>query len=132
MKRIIESYMDDIEMLFVYSPVVSEYFIRERDIREGEGYIRVRTQLSNRDVFEAFEFVTVISGNIRILTYRLQWQTADGQLKKRWDNAEHYREIATFPYHVHVGVTGEVQSSEAMSIQKALEVIEAELLGIEG
>ena len=129
MKRIIESHLDDIEMLFFYSPAVSEYFIREQDIREKEGYIRIRAQLSNGDVFEAFEFVTVINDNIRVLTYRLQWQTANGQLKKRWDNAEHHREIATFPYHVHVGASGKVQSSEAMSIQKALEIIEAELLG---
>ena len=129
MKQIIESYMDDIEMLFVYSPVVLGYFIRERDVREREGYIRIKAQLPNEDIFEAFEFVTVINGNVRVLTYRLQWQTADGQLKKRWDNAEHYREIGTFPYHVHVGASGEVQSSEAMSIRKALEVIEAELLG---
>ncbi len=130
MKQIIESYMDDIEMSFVYSPVVLGYFIREQDVREREGYIRIRAQLSNEDIFEAFEFITVIDGNVRVLTYRLQWQTADGQLRKRWDNAEHYREIATFPYHVHVGVSGEVQSSEAMYIRKALEVIEAELLGI--
>jgi hypothetical protein len=128
MKDIIESYISDIEMLFFYSPIVFEYFIRERDIREKEGYIRIRARLSNRDIFEAFEFVTVINDNIRVLTYRLQWQTADGQLKKRWDNAEHHGEIATFPYHVHVGASGEVQSSEAMSIQKALEIIEAELL----
>jgi len=129
MKRNIESYMDDIEMLFFSSPVVFEYFIRERDIRKREGYIRIRAQLSNTDVFEAFEFVTMINDNIRVLTYWLQWQTADGQLKKRWDNAEHHREIGTFPYHVHVGTLGKVQSSEAMSIQKVLEFIEIELSG---
>jgi hypothetical protein len=129
MKRNIESYLDDIEMLFFSSPVVCDYFIRERDIRKREGYIRIRAQLSNADVFEVFEFVTMINDNIRVLTYRLQWQTAAGQLKKRWDNAEHHREIASFPYHVHIGASGKVQSSEAMSIQKALEIIEIALLG---
>ena len=129
MKRVIESYMDDIEMLFFSSPVVSEYFIRERDIREREGYIRIKAQLFNSDVLEAFEFVTMINDNIRVLTYRLQWQTADGQLKKRWDNAEHHREISTFPHHVHIGASGKVESSEAMSIQIMLEFIERELLG---
>ena len=129
MKRVIESYMDDIEMLFFSSPVVSEYFIRERDIREREGYIRIKAQLFNNDVLEAFEFVTMINDNIRASTYRLQWQFADGQLKKRWDNAEHHREISTFPHHVHIGVSGKVESSEAMSIQIMLEFIERELLG---
>lgn len=117
--------MDDIEMLFVCSPVVSQYFIRERDVRGREGYIRIKAELSNGDKFEAFEFVQVSSGNIKVITYRLQWQTADGQLKRRWDNAEHHREIATFPHHVHVGVSEAVQSAETMSIQKALKVIES-------
>lgn len=125
MNSVIESYMDDIEMLFVCSPVVSQYFIRERDVRGREGYIRIKAELSNGDKFEAFEFVQVSSGNIKVITYRLQWQTADGQLKRRWDNAEHHREIATFPHHVHVGVSEAVQSAETMSIQKALKVIES-------
>ena len=60
MNPVIESYMDDIEMLFVHSPVVSRYSIRERDVRGREGYIRIRAQLSNRDIFEAFEFVTAV------------------------------------------------------------------------
>jgi len=89
-----------------------------------EGYLRVRATLTNNDVFEAFEFVALIGGSISVLTYRLHWQTADGQLKYRWDNATHHREIATFPHHVHVQADGVVQPSEPMSIQKVLEWIE--------
>mgnify|MGYP001113147722 CR=1 FL=1 len=128
MNPTIESYLDNVEMLFVYSPIVLQYSVRERDAIGREGYIRIRARLSNNDILEAFEFVTVVAGEINILTYRLQWQTADGQLKKRWDNAGHHKEIATFPHHVRVGTSGEVQPSETMSIQKVLAIIETELL----
>lgn len=63
----IESYMDNIEMSFVCSPVVSQYSVRERDIRQREGYIRIKARLSNGDLFEAFEFVKVSRGNHRSL-----------------------------------------------------------------
>ncbi len=33
--------------------------------------------------------------------YRYHLQTADGQLVRRWDNAAHHRDIATFPDHRH-------------------------------
>lgn len=128
MSYAIELYMVNIEMLLVYSPVVSRYSILEKDIRSREGYIRVRANFSNGDVFEAFEFVTLIDNNIRILTYRLHWQNSHGNLKKRWDNAEHHKEVVTFPHHVHDGNSGEVQASEKMSIQKALKIIETEIL----
>jgi hypothetical protein len=87
MSHAIELYMTNVEMLLIYSPVVSKYSILEKDIRNREGYIRVRAYLSNGDIFEAFEFVALISNEIRILTYRLHWQNSHGDLKKRWDNA---------------------------------------------
>ena len=90
-----------------------------------------KTSGDEKDIFEAFEFVTLINNDIRILTYRLHWQNFQGQLKKRWDNAEHHREVATFPYHVHDGDSGVVQASEKMSIPKALKIIEAEILNLD-
>ena len=66
MNEIIESYLNSIEMLFVYSPIVSEYFVRARDVREREGYIRIRARLSNGDILEGFEFIVAINSTISI------------------------------------------------------------------
>jgi len=63
------SYMSDLEMLFIYSPIIADYFIREKKIIGNEGYIRIKAQLSNGDIFEAFEFVSLVEGKIKVLTY---------------------------------------------------------------
>ncbi|MBM3210688.1 hypothetical protein FJZ33_00595 [Candidatus Poribacteria bacterium] len=131
MSHAIDLYIANVEMLFIYSPVVSKYSILEKDIRSREGYIRVKAYLSNGDIFEAFEFAVLIGNDIKILTYRLHWQNSHRDLKKRWDSAEHHREVATFPYHIHDGDLGKVQMSEIMSIQKALKIIEAEILNLD-
>jgi len=123
----LESYMNDIEMLFIYSSIITDYFIREKKIVGNEGYIRIKAQLSNGDTFEAFEFVSLIENKIKILTYRLQWQTVNAILKKRWDNAEHHKQVTTFPYHIHDGVSSRVLESEPMSIKKVLNIIEKEI-----
>ena len=126
MRAQIEAYLNQIEQLFIHSPIVKDYKVRSKDVREQEGYLRIRATLTNNDVLETFEFVALIGGSLSILTYRLHWQTVDGQLKYRWDNAEHHQEIPTFPHHVHVQADDVVQPSEPMSIQKVLEWIERE------
>jgi len=123
----IDQYMNEVELSFIYSPIISTYHIREKKILAREGYIRIKAQLTNDDIFEAFEFVIMVEEAINIITYRLQWHKYNGALMGRWDNAEHHKEVYTFPYHFHDGISGGVLSSEKMSIKKALDVIEEEI-----
>ena len=34
--------------------------------------------------------------------YACQWMESDGRLRRRWDEAKHWPDLATFPHHVHV------------------------------
>lgn len=127
----VADYLDAMERLFLLSPVVRSFQVREREERLQEGFIRVRAVLSNGDILEAFEFVVASPNAVQMQTYRIHWQLADGQLKRRWDNAPHYPNISTFPHHVHVGPSDHVESSEDMNIAKALVLVEAEILRAE-
>ena len=33
--------------------------------------------------------------------YAYQWMEPDGQLRRRWDQTNHWPDVATFPHHVH-------------------------------
>jgi hypothetical protein len=127
----IVDYLDAIERLFLLSPVVRSFQVREREERRQEGFIRVRAVLANGDILEAFEFVVASAHLVETRTYRIHWQSADGQLTRRWDNAPHYRDISTFPHHVHVGPSDQIEPSENMSIAKALALVETEVLSAE-
>lgn len=125
----IRDYFDSVERLFLLSPVVLSFQVSEREERLQEGFIRMRGVLFNGDLLEAFEFVVITRDQIQILTYRIHWQSGDGRLKRRWDNAPHHQDIPTFPYHVHHGPAEGVDPSEPMTIQKVLALIEEELRG---
>jgi Family of unknown function (DUF6516) len=127
----IVDYLDETTRLFLLSPVVRSFQVREREERLQEGFIRIRATLSNSDVMEAFEFVVASPHVVQTQTYRIHWQSADGQLKRRWDNAPHYPDISTFPHHVHVGPSDHVGSSQMMNIAKALALVEEEILRVE-
>ena len=123
----IREYFDAVERLFLLSPVVLSLQVREREERLQEGFIRIRAVLSNGDLLEAFEFVVATPDAMQTLTYRIHWQQEDGRLKQRWDNAPHHRAIPTFPYHRHLGSVDHIESSEPMTILKALAFLEVEI-----
>jgi hypothetical protein len=127
MTTTVSAYLDTVEQAFLLAPIVRSVQVREREARLYEGFIRLRAVLSNGDLLEAFEFVVATSDTLQTLTYRIHWQQADGRLKRRWDNALHHKEVPTFPHHVHVGLADHVESSEPMTILKALALVEGEI-----
>ena len=120
-------YLDAVERLFLLSPVVLSFGVSEREEKLQEGFIRIRAVLSNGDLMEAFEFVVAKPDAIQTLTYRIHWQSADGRLKRRWNNAPHHRGIPTFPHHVHMGPAEDMHASEPMTIMKSLAFVEREI-----
>ena len=127
MSTTVRDYLDEVARLFLLSPVVHSFQIREREEQLHESFIRIRAVLTNGDVLEAFEFVVATPDAVQTHTYRLHWQQDDGRLKRRWDNAPHHRDVSTFPYHVHVGPMDQVESATPMMILKALAYIEETL-----
>ena len=86
----------------------------------------MKCTLLNDDILEFAEYVEVHENEIRSETYSFHWQSADGELIKRWDNVRHHREVDTFPDHLHLP-DGQVISSPSMSLKKVLQEIEKAL-----
>jgi len=55
--------------------------------------------------------------------YAYHWESADGILKVRWDNAEHWPNVSTFPHHKHLAVSDNVQPSTETSLEDVLKYI---------
>lgn len=122
----INSYFQEIIGAFINSPVVELYRVRGQLVREGEGFIRIRSWLVNGDLFETFEFVTLEDNAIVLQTYRLHWQDKEGRLIRRWDNAPHYPELESFPHHVHTS-EGQAEPFRPINSKEVLQLIEEEL-----
>jgi hypothetical protein len=96
------------------------------------GYFRFRGSLVNTDEFLFMERFRRIEGAIVVEKYSCHWQRADGSLIRRWDNAPHYREIVTFPHHVHEGGEDNVLPHAAVDCLTVLRMIENDLAGTDG
>ena len=60
--------------------------------------------------------------------YSFHWQNNIGECILRWDNAPHHQEIATFPYHLHVGKEENIEESHPMKLEMVLEYIRKQIL----
>ncbi len=56
--------------------------------------------------------------------YAYQWMEADGHLRRRWDNAPHWSNLATAPHHVHLPNQEIPESSLITDIEELLVFIQ--------
>jgi uncharacterized protein DUF6516 len=98
-------YFDRVLLTALGSPHVKrvEQVRREHDATGRIGFMRYRLTLINDDLLELTERVEVQAGEIVVTKYRHHWQNQEGILIKRWDNAPHYPQVASFPHHLHDG-----------------------------
>ena len=83
-------------------------------------YTKIRVQLKDESILYIREYV---DENER--SYSYHWQTKEGELIIRWDNAPHYKDIPTYPHHKHV--KGKILPNYAITCEEILKEIEQEL-----
>lgn len=116
-------YLTHIKALIVLNPKVVNWTVVREEVQGDRGLLRYRLTLKDGSLLEMFEFFQIASTEVMVTKYRFHWQSADGQLRKRWDNAAHHQEIATYPHHVHDGTEDNVLPCEAMNVEKVLSII---------
>ena len=123
----IDDYFKDIIESLIVSHAVSSFRVLRKEVTEDDGYIRIKCDLSNSDILEFAEYIIIHKNKVAIETYGYHWQKADGSLIKRWDNVPHYKEVDTFPHHLHLA-EDKVVSSTKVTLKKVLDEIEETII----
>lgn len=101
----INEYLKKLEELISASPEVIDVEIIRKSIwdtgLEKVALFRYKLTMSDKSLFELTERLVEEKGTLSTNKYRHHWQSSDGQVIKRWDNAPHHPEIDTFPHHLH-------------------------------
>lgn len=83
-------------------------------------YIKGEIIFIDRSEFHFKEYFIAIP-SLKKLAYSYHYQNQNKKLIFRYDNADHYREIETHPYHKHID--NAVLCSENMELKKVLDEI---------
>lgn len=120
-------YLAHIKALIVLSPQVVHWVVVREEAQGDMGLFRYRLTLRGGGLLEMFECFQVVEERLQVTKYRFHWQDADGQLRKRWDNAAHHPEIPTYPHHVHDGAEANVLPHGPFGTEDVLAIIAAEV-----
>lgn len=93
---------------------------QDNRIMEFEG----RLKLTDNSILEITEiFVFYISKR----KYSFQWMDENYDLKIRWDNAPHHRQIITFPHHKHIEQEENIYESQETTVEEILGLIKSKI-----
>jgi hypothetical protein len=123
----IGAYFGDIERRLADFPLTVSVGLDTEHVDTGRGYVRARVTFSDGSELHLFEYVVFEDEELRHENYRYHYQTADGNLVKRWDDAPHHPDVATSPDHVHVG--DEVAPSERPTLEETLAKVAKRIRG---
>jgi hypothetical protein len=90
----------------------------------GVAQYRMRVILLDGSMLQCVERVRHVANELFVEKYSFHWQRPDGSLQRRWDNAPHHPEIASFPHHVYDGDELNVLPHGAVDVFGVLELIE--------
>lgn len=105
-------------------PIVQSTELVRRTVNRLDGYLRVRTLLTNGDFLKIALHIALQNGEAVLDSYRYQWM--DGtriNLRRRWDDTPHFPQLSGFPHHCHVEQEENVEPSLPMDIKALLDLI---------
>ncbi len=108
--------------------MIQSFIIVKERVILNQGYFRARLTLKNGDFCEIVEFFIVQNQTCVTESYRYQWMdSTKQQLRKRWDNVEHFPNLPNFPHDVHILEETNVYPSESRNILEIIDALEKEL-----
>lgn len=122
----IAKYFESVKDCILADSFVVDFKIIKYVDRSKNGHMRARVVFSDDSNLEFSEFIEQSTNDeIRPVTYSYQWSGKNGNLIRRWDNANHFPKLKNFPHHIHEGRTGEVTPGTPINIFAVLDEIAA-------
>ena len=93
------------------------------DFRKSETvfYLNIKIHFVNNSELHVREYLDTDHRK-----YSFHWQSSNGDLIIRWDNAPHFHNLITFPHHKHLA-SGEVIESYDISLEEILGFIKIQV-----
>ncbi len=101
---------------------VKSYSITDFRKSETTSYLNIKIQFVNNSELHVREYVDTDHRK-----YAFHWQSSNGDLIIRWDNAPHFPNLITFPHHKHLA-SGDVTKSYNISLDEILDFIQKQIL----
>lgn len=94
-------YLTTVKALIIANSRIYTWHVLREETQSDAGLYRFRIIWEDGSLLEMFERFEIRDDGCQVTKYSFHWQDVHGGLIKRWDNAAHHPEIATYPHHLH-------------------------------
>ena len=108
-----------------YAAIIKKYEVTTWEIQPTSSRLNAKIVFLDDSCLLVKDYMFLRNGASR--KYAYQWQDQSGQLISRWDNAAHWKQIATFPHHKHDGQEDRVAPSREVTLEDVLHEIAEQL-----
>ncbi len=119
----IDTYFRAILTILGRSPIVRSHDIAFDKRGPHAGYVRGDVYFADDSQLHFREFVSTQTG-VNRFTYVYHYQSANGDLRFRYDNTPHFPALPSFPHHKHLSDGSSVVACAAPTLAKVLTEIE--------
>jgi Family of unknown function (DUF6516) len=116
-------YIATIKGLIILHPQIVQWIVVREEYQGNRGLFRYRLILKDGSFLEMFELFQMTELGVKISKYSFHWQSPNGELYKRWDNAAHHKNISTYPYHIHEGAEDNILPHSPVTAEEILTII---------
>lgn len=109
-----------IETIKSYLAIISDWEVIKYDVEGNSFRFLARITLKDSSTLVIKEYYFESDSKRK---YSYHWMDVDNQLISRWDNAEHWQKISTYPHHEHHKEIANVKPSRIITLQDVLEHI---------
>jgi len=102
------------------SSYVDKISVLDRRIFKEGYYIKIKVTFINKSELHLKEYIAINERN-----YSYHWQSKDGKMINRWDNAHHYPDLDSYPHHKHTPTN--ITSNFKISFEEIFQIIEDKL-----
>ncbi|MDP2833804.1 MAG: DUF6516 family protein [Pseudomonadota bacterium] len=128
MDEILAAWHDKVTAHLIAWPLSRHIAIDYAETGGAVAQYRIRVSLLDGSLLQCVERVRAGAGHLETEKYSFHWQTPDGTLICRWDNAPHHRELPGFPHHLHEGDENIVLSHAPLDVFTAMSLVETRLI----
>jgi hypothetical protein len=112
-----------LQTLSIFSDYIISFEVLLQETRSDLRKTKIKLLLKDNSVL----FIREIIIDNKLFDYSYHWQTEQGKLKIRWDNAAHYPDISTFPHHKHVDDENNIEVSYEQNLHDVMDYIKKQL-----
>jgi len=108
-----------------FQSIINKVIVEKYDVERNSFRLIVMVTFINNSTLKIREYYFENLGKRK---YSYHWMDESNKLICRWDNTEHWKNIETFPHHVHIKDPGNVEPSRIITIDDVLKFIQNEIL----